>query len=38
MTMDSAHDNEPEPEKPPDGGLQAWMQVLGVHLTIFNTW
>lgn len=38
MTMDSAHDNEPEPEKPPDGGLQAWLQVLGVHLMIFNTW
>lgn len=32
------HDDESELEKPPDGGLQAWLQVLGVHLTIFNTW
>lgn len=38
ITMDVVHDNESEPEKPPDGGLQAWLQVLGVHLTIFNTW
>lgn len=36
--VDFAHDSDSELEKPPDGGLQAWLQVLGVHLTIFNTW
>ncbi|KAF8243155.1 MFS monocarboxylate transporter-like protein [Wilcoxina mikolae CBS 423.85] len=25
-------------EHPPDGGLRAWLQVLGAHLTIFTTW
>ncbi|KAI5778442.1 putative MFS monocarboxylate transporter [Geopyxis carbonaria] len=29
---------ELEMENPPDGGLQAWLQVLGVHLTIVTTW
>lgn len=37
-TIDVVNDNEPEFEKPPDGGSKAWLQVLGVHLTIFNTW
>ncbi|KAL7267498.1 hypothetical protein RUND412_009914 [Rhizina undulata] len=27
-----------ELEKPPDGGLKAWLQILGAHLTVFNTW
>ena len=27
-----------EPGCPPDGGLQAWIQVLMGHITIFNTW
>lgn len=22
----------------PDGGLQAWLQVLGAHLLFFNSW
>jgi MFS family permease len=26
------------PGPPPDGGLQAWLQVLVAHLVIFNTW
>lgn len=38
IAVDFAHDNDSELDKPPDGGLQAWLQVLGVHLTIFNTW
>jgi hypothetical protein len=25
-------------DAPPDGGLRAWLQVLGAHITIFNTW
>jgi MFS family permease len=29
--------NEPA-APPPDGGLQAWLQVLIAHLVIFNTW
>lgn len=36
--MGAGDDNEPEFDKPPDGGLQAWLQVLGVHLMILNTW
>lgn len=27
-----------EPESPPDGGLQAWTQVLMGHLVVFNSW
>ncbi len=27
-----------DPGPPPDGGLQAWTQVILAHLTIFNTW
>lgn len=36
--VDVTDGTEPLFEKPPDGGLQAWLQVLGLHLTIFNTW
>ncbi|CCX11695.1 putative MFS monocarboxylate transporter [Pyronema domesticum] len=25
-------------EHPPDGGLRAWLQVAGTHMTIFSTW
>lgn len=25
------------PSDPPDGGLQAWLQVLAAHLIVFNT-
>lgn len=27
-----------DPGPPPDGGLQAWTQVIMGHLTVFNTW
>lgn len=27
-----------QPGPPPDGGLQAWLQVLGCHLVVMNTW
>jgi len=23
---------------PPDGGLRAWLQILGAHLMVFNSW
>ncbi|KAH7127761.1 major facilitator superfamily domain-containing protein [Dactylonectria estremocensis] len=26
------------PGPPPDGGLQAWLQVLGCHLVVMNSW
>lgn len=30
---------KPNPEmKPPDGGLEAWTQVLGAHFLFFNSW
>ncbi|KAJ5727398.1 hypothetical protein N7493_005218 [Penicillium malachiteum] len=34
------HDQVPEsqPDPPPDGGWQAWLQVLGSWILIFNTW
>jgi peptide chain release factor 1 len=37
----SQTDEEPQdssPELPPDGGLQAWLQVLTGHLVAFNSW
>lgn len=34
----STYKNEPASPPPPDGGLQAWLQVLIAHLVIFNTW
>lgn len=27
-----------DPGPPPDGGLNAWLQVLSAHLVLFNTW
>lgn len=33
----NAHENH-EPKTPPDGGLQAWVQVFCMHLTCFNSW
>ncbi|KAF7553383.1 hypothetical protein G7Z17_g3639 [Cylindrodendrum hubeiense] len=27
-----------QPGPPPDGGLQAWLQVLGCHLVVMNSW
>jgi hypothetical protein len=27
-----------ETEKPPDGGMRAWLQVVGTHITVFVTW
>jgi hypothetical protein len=26
------------PPPPPNGGFQAWLQVLGAHLLFFNSW
>ena len=40
----NAHDVEPPPEKvagpgpPPDGGIKAWLQVVGGFLLVLNTW
>ncbi|KAJ4014595.1 hypothetical protein NW752_007365 [Fusarium irregulare] len=37
----SQTDQEPQdspPEQPPDGGLQAWLQVVTGHLVAFNSW
>jgi hypothetical protein len=28
----------PPPAPPPDGGLRAWLQVLGCYLVFFNVW
>jgi hypothetical protein len=27
-----------DPDAPPEGGIIAWSQVLGLHLTVCNTW
>ena len=48
QTTDEANNNNIEAEKPkesahsvssvPNGGLQAWLQVLAAHFLFFNSW
>ena len=38
LTRTRSHKSYIDPGPPPDGGLQAWTQLLLAHLTIFNTW
>lgn len=37
-TVDTAAAQQPPPPPPPNGGLTAWIQVLGAHLLFFNSW
>jgi hypothetical protein len=32
------HRSQIEEEKPPNGGLTAWLQVLGGYFIFFNSW
>jgi hypothetical protein len=34
----AAADSPPGPPPPPNGGLTAWLQVLGGFLFVLNTW
>jgi hypothetical protein len=38
VTLLRTKDTGKEPGPPPDGGLQAWVQVVLGHLVMFNTW
>lgn len=48
QTTDEENNNKSEPEKPkesvhsvssvPNGGTQAWLQVLAAHFLFFNSW
>lgn len=35
---ENAEEKGPADELPPDGGLQAWLQVLGSFFLFFNSW
>lgn len=38
VPLDKPKADQPAPTPPPNGGLAAWLQVLGAFFLLFNTW